>query len=285
VTVPVYVADCLEPFDYSRLPSYVVAVAGYCGESINHIWTGAMINAVHAAGKRWWAIYTPLGATLTAADGQAAAVAMTKRLTSWSYPKLYPVFLDIERGVWDSNVNGAKACIAAWRAGMKKAGWTYAYPYAPRGSEPNWLPNWTGSAPATIPAGAVGVQYAGLVDGGRYDLSLFQQSLWDAGTSKLTEDPSIVDAATKAYFDSRFAAMHQDLIDLGDGMYWDRSRNGPLPAAMVHLKASLDAITAKVNTLSTGGVDSATVATQIAASLMATLAPDIVKALAAQLAK
>lgn len=278
-------ADCLVPFDYSRLPAGVSVIAGYVGESANHIWTPAQISAVTASGRRWWAIYTPLAQTLDAAEGTLAGQTMADRLTGLAYPKLYPVFLDVERGVWDSNPAGAIAAITAWRAAMKAAGWTYAYPYAPVGSEPNWLPQWQSPAPNAIPPGAVGVQYAGLVDSGRYDLSLFQQSLWDAGTATPTEDLTIMDAATKAYIDAKFASARSDLSSGLKAIYNDQEPSSPHTAAMTyimagvqearteiaHLAATVTAIQAKVAVLPLAGV--APSAASVAAEIIKQLKP------------
>lgn len=279
------VADCLEPFDYARLPAGVKVIAGYCGQSYDHKWTPAMVTAVHATGRRWWAIYTPLAQTLTGFVGGLAATDMAANLNGLSYPKNYPVFLDVERGVWDRDPAGARACIIAWRTGMANRGWSHAYPYAPQGSEPNWLPEW-GYAPSHgVPPGSIGVQYAGLVDGGRYDLSIFTDALWDAGTPTPTEDVSIVDAATKTYLDGKFAALHAEHFDLGHALYFDTVPGRPYPAALVHIKAAVDALAVAVSKIHPGGVAPTVDVAALATALRAQLGPDLVKALAAQLAK
>lgn len=176
----VIAADAAYPFDYTRLPPAVSVVLGYVGESgcTPHIWSTGEVAEVRTTGRTWGPIIVPPQRALTGADGTHAAQTMIGTLPQYRYPAGAPVFLDIERASFDAAPAGAAAAVRAWRAGMSGAGWPDAFVYWPGQGPFTWRPDWTGKAPRRLPAGVAGVQYAGRVDGGRYDLSAFAPSVF-----------------------------------------------------------------------------------------------------------
>lgn len=185
------VADAAYPFDYSILPADVVALFGYAGGSTPHAWTAAEVRAVGEAGLAWRAIWTVPQRALDVLDGDTAAAGMIAALQDLGYPLGLSVFLDVEYWAYWANPDGATACANAWAHRMGLAGWPQAYWYGPVGSPCDWLAHWTGTEPAELPAGVVGVQYDHALSGDRYDLSVFVADLFAReGTAAMPLDPN-----------------------------------------------------------------------------------------------
>ncbi|HET6909071.1 MAG TPA: hypothetical protein VFH54_07020 [Mycobacteriales bacterium] len=242
------VADAAYPFDYSKLPAGVGAVAGYVGGDTPHVWTPAEIAAVKATGRQWWGIWTApsTGEVLTSRQGSNDGADMASALNRIGYPKTLPVFYDIEQGTWNASPAGARAAISAWKTALHAAGWASAYAYVPLAAGFDWIADWTGRAPETLPTGVIGQQWAGNQDGDTYDLSSFTDTLFgDDMALTAAEASELANAAT-------FAAAAC-------------TRAQALQAQVAELQAAVAALAKQVSGIQTGGVDPVALAQAIAA--------------------
>lgn len=210
---------------------------------------------------------------------------MSNYLHHANYPPDWPVFLDVERHVWDTNQAGARGAVSTWQAFMTNRGWPHAYPYAPIGSGVNWLPEWTNTRPPSVPTGSIGVQFTGNAHGGEYDLSLFSQALWDAGSNPAPEVPAMFDADEIKYLDAMKASINGNIDSVWHALFNGQAPGGPYLYNVAAIQHKVDAVQETLDKTITGGIDPATLAAQLAPALMAQLGPEVVKALAAQLAK
>lgn len=172
-------ADASTPPAYSTLPGGVSVVLGYVGapRCTPHIWTHAEANAARKAVGTWWPIWTVHESAVDAAYGTAAAAGMADVLPGYRVAETDPVFLDVEHVTITHSAAGARACIAAWAHGMAAAGWRHAYAYASGNVGGRWQPHWTDRRPDALPAGFVGIQYAGPHEHPGYDLDVFSRAL------------------------------------------------------------------------------------------------------------
>jgi len=283
--VSVLVADASVPFDYSILPASIVAVAGYLGGATYHTWTPGEVAQVQSTGRRWWGIWTAPQRRLSRKDGLDDATGTISALLARRYNKTDPVFYDVERSAWDADPAGAIAAITQWRSALRAEGWMLAYPYCPTGAGENWLPHWTGSTPPAIPPGSIGVQFEGLAADGRYDLSIFSQTLWDAHRDTNGAPAMPIDPDLRALLVGQHHEVREWITQYGLAAYDGQATNRPHPAGQVHIKADTENILAVVSKLSTAGVDADAFAQAVAAHLATTLPSAVVRALSLQLAK
>jgi len=149
----------------------------------------------------WFAIWTARNQKgeppLTAIDGVQDSVAMAARLPYYQYDKTLPVFYDIEPGIYDLDPAGAEAAIGAWKAGMHRVGYPYAYVYTIKRQGGDWIADWTNEIPASIPPGKVGVQYGG--DQGSFDYDVFIDELLTGDPAPIPPPPPSEDSEMKAF--------------------------------------------------------------------------------------
>jgi hypothetical protein len=200
-------ADYAYPFPPSDLPAGVRVVLGYAGsaEGTPHVWTRAEVDAVLATGRRWCPIWTPAPGPFTAQLGLQAANRMLAKLPDYAYDPTGPVFLDIERGQWDAAPATTREGVAAWQETMHKAGHAQAVPYLPTSAGFGWVADWTGIEPATLPGAWTGQQYAGNVDGGRYDLSVMRPEVFGVAATPTQGASMTLDAADLAHIKATVA--------------------------------------------------------------------------------
>lgn len=172
-------ADAAYPFDLALLPPGVTAVLGYVGQSgaTPHLWSVAEIMAVQQRGYQWWPIWTVPQRALRGQDGTDAAGGMASALTGRGYPQGGPVFLDVEHSAYAADPVGAVDCALSWQHGMAWRGWPAAYWYSSLGAPCDWVADWTGTRPTSLPVGKIGVQYDHALAGDAYDLSVFDDHL------------------------------------------------------------------------------------------------------------
>lgn len=182
--------DAAYPPDYTQAPPGTKAILGYVGESgpAANIWDLDAVHAARAFCGHWWPIWFPPQGVLSIAEGARAASSMISVLPGYGVAKDDPVFLDIEHDSWVANPDDALGCVRAWRQAMNAAGYEKAYAYVPAVAGFDWIADWVDSAPKKLPAGVIGQQYAGNVDEGRYDMSVFDSSLW--GSPQEPPDPT-----------------------------------------------------------------------------------------------
>lgn len=194
----VHAADAAYPPALQLLPLDCRVVLGYAGElhCTPHVWTRAEADAYRDAGKEWWPIWVPPQGDLARqswVDAVQGAVAACQAL---GVRKTDPVFVDIEAGSWQLNAAGAGRFLWGWKAGMKKAGYLRPLGYVPKAAGLDWVADWTGVRPTSLPAGVVGVQYRNAVAAGAYDLSVFDAvatGLEAAGPKPSTETEGQID--------------------------------------------------------------------------------------------
>jgi len=183
------------PYDF--LPAHIAVWAGYLGGHTPHDWTVAEIAALEATGRTWWGIWTaPDRQAIGAGQGAADAADTIARLGALRYPKTKPVFYDVEYGTWHADPAGAEAAASRWKHDVAAAGWRRAYWYGPLASHCDWVANWTGVRPASLPPGRIGVQYDHALSNDRYDISVFDPSLLEATVSAPLSDADVVKIVT-----------------------------------------------------------------------------------------
>lgn len=277
------VVDAADPFRYTDLPHDVVAVLGYVGlpGCTPHIWTHGEVKAARKAGLLWAPILTTPQRALQGHEGVSAAVAMAKVLPGYGHRPGWPVFLDVERGVYDANPTGAAAYVAAWRAGMARAGWPDAFVYWPHPTAYTWLPDWTGLRPDTLPGPVAGVQYAGNAGGGRWDESVFAPHVFARMIANRKDGTVALTTADKAWLVKQLGQVqanldaHLQAIKSGVGGKWGYTTN--LDTIMAAVLANKPGAPAGPG----GTVDVHT----LAADLAAALGPGIAGQVAAELAR
>lgn len=172
--------DAGSPPDYLQAPPATKAVLGYVGEvgPADHVWSLAEVDEARSFCGHWWPIWFPPQGVMSIEEGQRAASSMLAILPSYRVAKDDPVFIDIEHDSWEASPAGALGCVRAFKQAMTAAGYSKAYAYVPLAAGFDWIANWVDSAPKKLPANCIGQQYAGNVDDGRYDMSVFDSSLW-----------------------------------------------------------------------------------------------------------
>lgn len=184
MTQLVRVADAGYPFDLSKLPADVHAVAGYVYGDTPHIWSLTEVQAVRATGREWWPIYTApsTGQILSAVGGSAAGQIMCRKLVPYGVDSNTPVFLDIENGTWNASPSGAMAYLNSWKSVMSLNGYQNHYGYVPWSAQTDWVANWTGQSPSALPPNVFGWQYiSDKMLGLPFDLSIFDLDMLRGG--------------------------------------------------------------------------------------------------------
>lgn len=188
----ILVADAAYPFDYSKLPTDVVAVAGYLGGDTPHIWTASEIATLEATGREWWGIWTApsRGQVIPNGQGVKDGYATVAALKAMSYDRSKPVAYDVEYANWVSSPSAAMAAIRAWKLIVRGAGWLKAIAYVPYTADFDWVAYWDNILPTSLPNDWVGQQYGGYPG---FDLSAFNPSmLGDSMTTLNDADATLV---------------------------------------------------------------------------------------------
>lgn len=274
-------ADAAYPFDYSRLPRRVKIFLGYVGSELGtpHVWSQAEIDRVRAAGRVWVPIWTPAADVLTEQLGRQAANEMIAALAGYHGLTGCPVFLDIEQHVYAADPAGAKDAWQAWQQVMHGHGHSQAWPYLPGYVGYGWAANWTGTRPKSLPAGLIGWQYQGHVDGDRYDLSVVRRRVFDPWIATQEGADMPLDAAAQKFIVDQLQAVQDTVLARLRGIYHDGWEGHPHPAALVHLRADLERLLDVAGAPGTPGPDPAALAEKIAAAL----GPDLAERLADEL--
>jgi hypothetical protein len=238
----VMAADAAFPFDYTRLPHGVRVVMGYTGQPgcTPHVWTQSEVAAAQAHGLTWVPIHTPPQGALYPNSGTQAGDLMVAELTHYQLPAHVPVFLDVERASWDKNPAGARAAVADWQAVMHAHGHPQAWAYLPNLAGSQWVADWVGQAPQHFAPGVIGVQYAGNVDGGRYDLSVFDASVFAQPVAPVAPKPTALTLADQEWLVSQLTKVQANLGAKLSAYVWDDDKAHPEPVALTHLSAKLD---------------------------------------------
>lgn len=278
-----YSADAASPFDYGRLPGHVQVVLGYVGESgeTPHVWSTGEVADVRTAGLAWCPIVVPAQRALAAEDGTRAARVMLDALPQYGYGKGGPVFLDIERSSFDASTSGAAHAARTWRAGMAAGGYPDAYVYWPRSSSFTWLPAWTGTAPKRLPTGCVGVQYAGGVDGGRYDLSAWDPSVFASVTASPPGGIMMLSKADQVFLVDQLGKVQQNLADMIQALHVGKGGKHDWEA---NVGAVLREVRAIAKATTAGGLSNVDIG-ELADELAGKLGPALAGQLAAELSR
>ena len=242
MTATVLAADAAFPFDYGRLPHGVSVIMGYTGQQgcTPHIWTEDEVKAAQATGRTWVPIHTPPQTGLTPDLGKQAGNLMVAELRRYQLPPHVPVFLDVEHSSWAANPAGARAAVADWQAVMRADGHPQAWAYLPAQAQAQWVADWVGAAPQHFAPGVIGVQYAGNVDGGRYDLSVFSAEVFAPPPPPPTPKPTSLTVGDQEWLVAQLTKVQANLAAKLSAYVWDDNPHYPEPVALTHLSAKLD---------------------------------------------
>jgi hypothetical protein len=281
MTATVMAADAAYPFDYSRLPHGVSVVMGYTGQPgcTPHVWTEAEVAAVQHTGRTWVPIHTPPQTGLTPDMGKQAGNLMVEELKHYKLPEGCPVFLDVERASWSANPAGARAAVADWQAVMHAHGHPQAWAYLPTLAGAQWVADWVGQAPQHFAPGVIGVQYAGNVDGGRYDLSVFAASVFAPPVVPPAPKPAPLTMPDQAWIVAQLNKVQANIGGKLSAYVWDDDPHHPEGVALVHLSAKLDHLLALHETAPIPPSQINELATELAKVLGPVLGTDVVVAL------
>lgn len=270
-------ADAAYPFDYRRLPRGVAAILGYVGhpDGTPHVWTASEVRAARASGRLWAPIWTPPAAVLNEQLGRQAADEMLTTLARYPLLGREPVFLDIEQHVYAAAPAGALAAAKAWAQTMTGHGWPYAVPYLPHQAGTGWAANWTGRRPDTLPAGLTGWQYAGELDGDRYDLSVFRPAVFAPLQAAMKGHPVQLDTQDQAWIVAQLDKVRDQIMLRLNGIAYDGEPGVKHGNALSHVHADVRAILAKVDAPPAASWTVADLARQLTADLGPTLARDL----------
>lgn len=279
------VADAAYPFDYSRLPHGVAWVLGYVGQPgcTPHVWEQWEIDRVHAAGLGWAPIWTPPQGAFSSEAGKQAGNGMVQALSRLKLPAGLPVFLDIEQGSYAADPAGARAGVGEWQAVMHAHGHRQAWAYLPGYAQTQWAADWVGTAPQHFAPGVIGVQYAGQVDHGRYDLSVFTDSVFAIAPSPSPEVAMTLNSADKTWITEQLGTVQTNVLNFLHGLTADDWAGHPHPWALTHLADQLTELRAELAKVNGGTVEAAVLANQIAALLGPHLAGEVADVLALRL--
>lgn len=279
----VTVADAAVPFDYAALSRDVVAVLGYVGESgaADHIWSTQEADAARKAVGAWSGIWVPPQTIFGRDDGHRAAVGMLKVLPAYSVTTDHPVFLDIERHLYDAHSADVRDGITAWQYAMAKAGYLKSYPYAPIDYGRGWVPKWVPSPPSALPTGWVGQQWTNRGDDGGYDLSVFRREVFAAIISDDSGGSDVLDKADKTWIVAQLATLQANTEKAVTKLHSGGTGPDAWAKNVVSIADALAALTAEVKSLGVNDVDVASLATDIAAKL----GPDVAASVATELGK
>lgn len=277
----VLVADGAVPHEnYDFLPEDVVVWCGYVGGHTVHAWTATEIEAVEAAGRPWWGIWTAAqGRALGPGDAAADAAAMITGLERLGRAKILPCFYDVEHSAWAADPHATTQAAQDWVRRLRAAGYVNAYWYGPADSVASWRAHWGIDQPAALPAGVIGVQFDHDLAGGRYDLSVFDPTLFiNGGTDAMSaEDVKAINDHTDTMLSRLEKAIWSDdsvgvptLDRIGDVLH----------ANTDGVRATLASVAAKVNALDPAGF-AAALAPLLAAQLPAVTVEELTTALAA----
>lgn len=276
-------ADCAYPPPaHLGWPATVRVVCGYLGGDTPHVWTPQEVAAVTVTGRLWCGIWTApsRGQHLVAATGTADGAGAAQQLAALRIDPALPVFYDIEQGTYAASPSGALAALAAFKAILAGHGYRHVYGYLPWSAQRDWVANWTGARPTSLPAGTVGWQWSGSVAGIPYDRSVFDPALFPMITTPGGSAVATLDNDDRTWIDSQLRSWFSDLSLKLSAYVNDNQPAAPQPFALRHLSTQLAAVQAKIGALSTGSTD----VTALAQALAADLGPDLGKQLVTALA-
>lgn len=279
----VLVADSAFPFDYSRLPSDVVCQLGYVGQlhETPHVWTADEVAHARQAVGAWAPIWTVPPSGFTVDVGKQAGNGMASALTALNYPHDGPVFLDVEHKTWAENPSRAMDAVAAWTETMAAHRWPNAHAYLPLAAGKGWLAHWTGIRPTSLPAGAVGLQYINALDGDRYDLSVFDRSIFTPLLTTGDNPMANLDAADQKWITDQLIAVQTNVLNHIEGMWYNGWTGHPNEVNLSAINTMVKHLTTVANAPSTGGVD----VSALASALGTALGPQLAGAIAVELSK
>lgn len=242
--------DSAYPYNFAQRPAGCQVIMGYVGRPgyTPHVWTLSEARAARATGCQWWPIGVGISRGATSAqDGHDLARYMISVLPGYGVDKSTPVFQDLEPDALRADTGAAAQCVAAWKADMRTAGYQHPFTYSVDASFIDWLARWDNVRPTTLPAGKIGVQYAGNISPPTFDLSVFDPTLL-GGPEDMTPDE------------------HQMLVDLHN---WFRPPN--TGGGQINAGGTIASTLNKVNGLY--NLPRPPTAAQIAAAVVAALTP------------
>lgn len=261
-------ADMAWPLDdYTRLPKGVRVVLGYVGGETPHVWTAGEIAKAEAAIGMWWPIWTAPNpnARLDATQGRHDGLQMVAALRSLEANTNVPVFYDVEQSTYAASPSGARSAWQAWQQVMRAAGHPHAYPYLPWSAGYGWAANWANTRPYSLPAGLIGWQYEGNVNGRGYDLSVFDAALIgdtmeavDVWTVPIKSPTNGKDYQAKSYLIAADEVARRNSADIA-----------ALTAKVDALAAAVHQLAGKITPGTTGGLTARQVAAGLGAALTA----------------
>lgn len=263
----VLVADAAYDFPLSHLPRGVSAVLRYVGSPTGtpHLVSLDAVAAIRAAGYAWAPIWTPDAAVFTRQLGLQAGNGMVDALRRYSLLGPEPVFLDIEKHVYDAAPESCMAGVSAWQNVMHQHGHQRAYAYLPAEAGQQWVADWVNVAPHHFAPGVIGVQYAGAVHGDEFDLSVFSRSLFQPLLDAQKGSAVALTDSDKKWLTDQLAAVQDNLARQARAYQWDNMASAPQPHANKHLDAKLDQVLARLSGAGAGPVDPAALADAIVA--------------------
>lgn len=186
--------DAAYPFDYNILPTTVQIVLGYLGGDTPHAWSLSEADEVRAAGRTFAPIWTApsTGQVLTAGQGHRDAIAFLQELITHGVETVTPCFYDIEHDSFVASQSGAFDALAQFKATLNTYGYPVSYGYLPWSTQHDWVAKWGVPMPTQLPNGVIGWQYANAQAGGKYDLSVFDPTIWEGHPMVQPTDPGIV---------------------------------------------------------------------------------------------
>lgn len=282
----VLVADAAYDFPLADLPKGTAAVLRYVGppDGTPHIVSVGQVEAIRRAGMVWAPIWTPAARVLSHQLGLQAGNGMVAALKAYPLLGPEPVFLDVEKHVYDADPAGCRAAVAAWQSVMHLAGWSQAYAYLPSEANSQWVADWVDVAPHHFAPGVIGVQYQGAVHGDEYDLSVFARTVFQPLIDAQKGSPLSLTTSDKQWMVDQLALVQHNLGAKLSAYQWDNDKAHAEPAANVHLAAKLDQLLALVQAGHSGTVDTAALAKALSAALGPSLADDLARELSRRLA-
>lgn len=215
------VADAAYPFDYAELPSGVVAVCGYVGQSgeTPHVWSTQEADAARKAVGAWAPIWVPPQGVMTADTGVHAAAELAGVLGQYGVPADSPMFFDIEEHSYEASPAGARSAASAFVASMARHGCHNAWPYVPLAMGKGWVAHYVGAPPRRLPKGYAGLQWTNKGHGGTFDLSVFHRSVFAPILNNDKDSAMPLDKADKTWIAAELTHMQDNILGRIDALH------------------------------------------------------------------
>lgn len=269
--------DCAYPQNWATIPDGTHVVLGYVGQdgATPHVWTLNDIESVERADLLFAPIWTPPQGHFDRNAGAAAGNATAARLRALGYPPDAPVFLDIEKHTYDAAPEAVEEGIAAWSASLTAQGPFLPVAYAPTTRGKGWVADWTGHEPTSLPDGWDGQQYAGRVDGDRYDLSVFRPEVF-THLHHFTEVSDMpLNDADKAWIKENVSDPIQSVHLALGRISIDNDPAHEHPEALKHIHDQTVKILAEIGAGGMASIDVKALATDIADAVRTSLGADV----------